>query len=71
MAFNLCYTLAIDERDGEMESKIIKSVFIVCENDNYGEALYKGIFNTKEEARSIVGRDDDMYIIEHELYEDE
>ena len=52
-----------------MKNNIIKSVFIVCENDNYGEALYKGVFNTKEEAKSMVGRNDYMYIIEHELYD--
>ena len=49
--------------------EIVKSVFIVCENDNYGEALFKGVFNNREEAKSLVGRDNTRYIIEHELYE--
>jgi len=40
MAFNLCYTLAIDERDGEMESKIIKSVFIFFVKMTITEKLY-------------------------------
>ena len=53
-----------------MENEVIKSVFIVCENDEYGEDLYKGIFNTREEAESLVGRDTTRHIYEHELYEE-
>ena len=52
-----------------MESKIIKSVFIVCENDNYGQDLYKGVFNTREEAERLKNRDTTRHIYEHELYE--
>lgn len=49
--------------------KIIKSVFIVCENDNYGDALYIGIKHTREEAEDLIGMNDTRYIIEHDLYE--
>ena len=52
-----------------MESKIIKSVFIVCENDNYGQDLYKGVFNTREEAERLENWDTTRRIYEHELYE--
>ena len=52
-----------------MESKIIKSVFIVCENDNYGQDLYKGVFNTREEAERLKNSDTTRRIYEHELYE--
>ena len=52
-----------------MESKIIKSVFIVCENDNYGQDIYKGVFNTREEAERLENWDTTRRIYEHELYE--
>lgn len=45
------------------------SVFIVCENDDYGRDLYLCTKNTIDEAREVKGRDNTRTIYEHEIFE--
>ena len=44
---------------------VSKSVFIVCENDNYGRDLYLCTKNTIEEAKEVKDRDSTRNIYEH------
>ena len=43
------------------------SVFIVCENDNYGENLYLATKDTLKEAEELKGNDTTRNIYEHEI----
>jgi hypothetical protein len=43
----------------------IKSVFVVCENDEYGRDLWICCTNTVEEAEKAKGRDSTRNIYEH------
>ena len=47
---------------------VSKSVFIVCENDDYGRDLYLCTKNTIEEAKEVKGRDTTRNIYEHEVF---
>lgn len=42
-----------------------KSVFVVCENDDYGRDLWICCKNTAEEAKEAKGRDTTRNIYEH------
>jgi hypothetical protein len=42
-----------------------KSVFVVCENDDYGRDLWLCCKNTVEEAKDVKGRDSTRNIYEH------
>jgi hypothetical protein len=44
-----------------------KSVFVVCENDNYGRDLWLCCKNTIEEAKEVKGRDSTRNIYEHSI----
>ena len=44
---------------------VSKSVYIVCENDDYGRDLYLCTKNTVEEAKEVKGRDTTRNIYEH------
>lgn len=44
---------------------VSKSVFVVCENDDYGRDLWLCCKNTIEEAKEIKGRDSTRNIYEH------
>ena len=48
---------------------VSNSVFIVCENDDYGRDLYLCTKNTIEEAKVVKGRDNTRNIYEHEVFE--
>lgn len=48
---------------------VSNSVFIVCENDDYGRDLYLCTKNTIEEAKEVKGRDTTRNIYEHEVFE--
>tara|TARA_R110001599_G_C12220638_1_gene657291 strand:- start:684 stop:920 length:237 start_codon:yes stop_codon:yes gene_type:complete len=45
---------------------VSKTVFIVCENDDYGRDLYLDTKNTREEAEELKGRITSRNIYEHE-----
>ena len=47
---------------------VSNSVFIVCENDDYGRDLYLCTKNTIEEAKEVKGRDTTRNIYEHEVF---
>ena len=44
---------------------VSKSVFVVCENDDYGRDLWLCCKNTVEEAKEVKGRDTTRNIYEH------
>jgi len=44
---------------------VSKSVFVVCENDDYGRDLWLCCKNTAEEAKEVKGRDTTRNIYEH------
>ena len=44
---------------------VSKSVYIVCENEDYGRDLYLCTKNTVEEAKEVKGRDTTRNIYEH------
>ena len=44
---------------------VSKSVFAVCENDDYGRDLWLCCKNTVEEAKEVKGRDTTRNIYEH------
>ena len=44
---------------------VSKSVFVVCENDNYGRDLWLCCKNTAKEAIEVKGRDTTRNIYEH------
>lgn len=48
---------------------VSNSVFIVCENDDYGRDLYLCTTNTKEKAEEVRGRDNTRHIYEHTVTE--
>ena len=48
---------------------VSNSVFIVCENDDYGRDLYLCTKNTIQEAIEVKGRDNTRNIYEHEVFE--
>ena len=48
---------------------VSNSVFIVCENDDYGRDLYLCTENTIEEAKAIKGNDNTRNIYEYEVLE--
>ena len=48
---------------------VSNSVFIVCENDDYGRDLYLCTKNTIEEAKEVKGYDNTRNIYEHEVFE--
>ena len=48
---------------------VSNSVFIVCENDDYGRDLYLCTKNTIEEAKEVKGCDNTRNIYEHEVFE--
>jgi len=48
---------------------VSKSVFVVCENDDYGRDLYLCTKNTIEEAKEVKGRDTTRNIYDHEVFE--
>ena len=48
---------------------VSKSVFVVCENDDYSRDLYLCTKNTIEEAKEVKGRDTTRNIYEHEVFE--
>jgi len=48
---------------------VSNSVFIVCENDDYGRDLYLCTKNTIEEAKEVKGSDTTRNIYEHEVFE--
>ena len=47
---------------------VSNSVFIVCENDDYGRDLYLWTKNTIEVAKEVKGRDTTRNIYEHEVF---
>ena len=47
---------------------VSNSVFIVCENDDYGRDLYLCTKNTIEEAKEVKGRDTTRNIYEYEVF---
>lgn len=44
---------------------VSKSVFVVCENDDYGRDLWLSCKNTVEEAKEVKGIDTTRNIYEH------
>ena len=47
---------------------VSNSVFIVCENDDYGRDLYLCTKRTLDEAKEVKGRDNTRNIYEHEVF---
>ena len=47
---------------------VSNSVYIVCENDDYGRDLYLCTKNTAEEAKEVKGRDNTRHIYQHEVF---
>lgn len=62
--FELALKLA---KNNEVLDPVSKSVFIVCENDDYGRNLYLDTKNTKKEAEDLKGRITSRNIYEHEI----
>ncbi len=48
--------------------RVGKSVFVVCENDDYGRDLWLCCKNTAEEAKEVKGRDATRNIYEHWIF---
>ncbi len=50
---------------------VSNSVFIVCENDDYGRDLYLCTKNTMKDAKEVKGRDNTRNIYEHDVFEND